>query len=191
MPDALDLLRDMRLEANQVVNSAAPNATTTENIRIYMRYIGQGHEIPVEVDLTQISSSSPTADYELREHLTSLFLASYRNLYAREIPGLEIEALNWLLTIQTVEPPLEVSPTVQTTKEIAAMRTTPVTDPLTGVTENYMLLERKSLAPGSFAIGPALVVEAQTTTVVPRHFKCFTVGAGHLKITKMQGWDSI
>lgn len=191
MSDALDLLQDMRREAYQVVNSAAPNSTTTENVRIYMRYLGQGHEIPVEVDLTRVSSSSPNADYELREHLTSLFLASYRNLYAREIPGLEIEALNWLLTIQTVEPPLELSPTVQPTNEIAAVRTTPVNDPLTGETENYMLLERKALEPGSFAIGPALVVEAQTTTVVPPHFRCFTVGAGHLQITKMEGSDSI
>tara|TARA_B110000008_G_scaffold230282_1_gene233044 strand:- start:983 stop:3091 length:2109 start_codon:yes stop_codon:yes gene_type:complete len=191
MSDALDLLQDMRREAYQVVNSAAPNSTTTENVRIYMRYLGQGHEIPVEVDLTRVSSSSPNADYELREHLTSLFLASYRNLYAREIPGLEIEALNWLLTIQTVEPPLELSPTVQPTNEIAAVRTTPVNDPITGETENYMLLERKALEPGSFAIGPALVVEAQTTTVVPPHFRCFTVGAGHLQITKMEGSDSI
>ena len=191
MSDALDLLQDMRREAYQVVNSAAPNSTTTENVRIYMRYLGQGHEIPVEVDLTHVSSSSPNADYELREHLTSLFLASYRNLYAREIPGLEIEALNWLLTIQTVEPPLELSPTVQPTNEIAAVRTTPVNDPITGETENYMLLEREALEPGSFAIGPALVVEAQTTTVVPPHFRCFTVGAGHLQITKMEGSDSI
>ena len=191
MSDALDLLQDMRREAYQVVNSAAPNSTTTENVRIYMRYLGQGHEIPVEVDLTRVSSSSPNADYELREHLTSLFLASYRNLYAREIPGLEIEALNWLLTIQTVEPPLELSPTVQPTNEIAAVRTTPVNDPTTGETENYMLLEREALEPGSFAIGPALVVEAQTTTVVPPHFRCFTVGAGHLQITKMEGSDSI
>ena len=191
MSDALDLLQDMRREAYQVVNSAAPNSTTTENVRIYMRYLGQGHEIPVEVDLTRVSSSSPNADYELREHLTSLFLASYRNLYAREIPGLEIEALNWLLTIQTVEPPLELSPTVQPTNEIAAVRTTPVNDPITGETENYMLLEREALEPGSFAIGPALVVEAQTTTVVPPHFRCFTVGAGHLQITKMEGSDSI
>jgi N-methylhydantoinase A len=191
MSDALDLLQDMRREAYQVVNSAAPNSTTTENVRIYMRYLGQGHEIPVEVDLTHVSSSSPNADYELREHLTSLFLASYRNLYAREIPGLEIEALNWLLTIQTVEPPLELSPTVQPTNEIAAVRTTPVNDPTTGETENYMLLEREALEPGSFAIGPALVVEAQTTTVVPPHFRCFTVGAGHLQITKMEGSDSI
>lgn len=191
MSDALDLLQDMRREAYQVVNSAAPNSTTTENVRIYMRYLGQGHEIPVEVDLTHVSSSSPNADYELREHLTSLFLASYRNLYAREIPGLEIEALNWLLTIQTIEPPLELSPTVQPTNEIAAVRTTPVNDPTTGETENYMLLEREALEPGSFAIGPALVVEAQTTTVVPPHFRCFTVGAGHLQITKMEGSDSI
>jgi N-methylhydantoinase A len=189
MSDAQDLIRDMRLEAEQVVKSAAPNSTTTENVRIYMRYIGQGHEIPVGVDLTQISPSSPTADFELREHLTSLFLASYRNLYAREIPGLEIEALNWLLTIQTVEPPLEVTPSEEPISEIAALRTTPVTDPLTGTTEKYKLIERKTLVPGLFATGPALVVEAQTTSVVPLHFKCFTVGAGHLKIQKMQDSD--
>ena len=186
MPDAQDLIREMRLEAEQVVKSAAPNSATTENVRIYMRYIGQGHEIPVEVDLTQISQSSRTAELELREHLTSLFLASYRNLYAREIPGLEIEALNWLLTIQTVEPPLKVTPTEQPISEIVAVRTTPVTDPLTGAIERYKLIEREALEPGLFATGPALVVEAQTTTVVPRHFKCFTVGAGHLKIQKMQ-----
>jgi N-methylhydantoinase A/oxoprolinase/acetone carboxylase beta subunit len=80
---------------------------------------------------------------------------------------------------------------VQPTNEIAAVRTTPVNDPTTGETENYMLLEREALEPGSFAIGPALVVEAQTTTVVPPHFRCFTVGAGHLQITKMEGSDSI
>jgi N-methylhydantoinase A len=43
-------------------------------------------------------------------------------------------------------------------------------DPATGVREAAALYERTALAPGMAFPGPALIVEDETTTVVPRGF---------------------
>ena len=42
-------MEEMREEATSVVARGAPGAETTESVRAYMRYVGQGHEIGVEV----------------------------------------------------------------------------------------------------------------------------------------------
>ena len=43
------VMEEMRAEATAVVARGAPGAETTESVRAYMRYMGQGHEIGVEV----------------------------------------------------------------------------------------------------------------------------------------------
>ena len=55
-----------------------------------------------------------------------------------------------------------------------------VFDPVRGKLENIPSYRREELAPGARLAGPALVVEPQTTTLVPRGWRCSVTGAGHL-----------
>ncbi len=53
-------------------------------------------------------------------------------------------------------------------------------DPVSGKLEKIPSYRRGELAPGARLAGPALVVEPQTTTLVPRGWRCRVTGAGHL-----------
>jgi len=55
-----------------------------------------------------------------------------------------------------------------------------VFDPVRGKPEKIPSYRRGALAPGARLAGPALVVEPQTTTLVPRGWRCSVTGAGDL-----------
>jgi 5-oxoprolinase (ATP-hydrolysing) len=59
-----------------------------------------------------------------------------------------------------------------------------VFDPVAGKQEAVPLHLRKDLAPGMHLSGPALIVEPQTTTLVPRGWRCGVTAAGHLLLEK-------
>ncbi len=164
--DALDagllgaLFAAMRAEAEAVVRPAAPEEPLVETRQAFMRYRGQGHEIPVPLGLGAIDAAD----------LRARFDAAYAGLFGRTIPRLEVEALTWTLSLATHRPlPAPVAAPV-TVPAAAPAGARSLLDPATGVREEAALYERAALAPGMAFPGPALIVEDETTTVVPRGF---------------------
>ena len=137
---AAQVMAEMRAEAQAVVGKVARGALE-ETRRAYMRYMGQGFEIAVEV-------AEPCSAEALRE----AFDAAYQALYGRLIPGLEVEVLSWTLTLRAPPPELAL-----------ASASAPPRRRL--VDERWM--EREALAPGTRVLGPSVIVEDQTVTVVP------------------------
>jgi N-methylhydantoinase A len=164
--DALDtallagLFAAMRAEAEAVVRPAAPAEPLVEARQAFMRYRGQGHEIAVPLG----AGGFDAADLRAR------FDAAYAGLFGRTIPRLEVEALTWTLSLATHRPlpapvadrpPREAPPPAGTRSLL---------DPATGLREEARIFERAALGPGMALEGPALIVEDETTTVVPRGF---------------------
>ena len=135
------VMAEMRTEAQGVVGKVA-SGELEETRRAYMRYLGQGFEIAVEV-------AEPCTAAGLRE----AFDSAYQALYGRLIPGLEVEVLSWTLTLRAPPPEL-------------ALASVPTAIPRRRVIDERRV-EREALAPGSRILGPSLVVEDQTVTVVP------------------------
>jgi N-methylhydantoinase A len=155
-----DLFATMRAEAEAVVRPAAPTETLVETRQAFMRYRGQGHEIPVALGL----GAFDPADLRAR------FDAAYAGLFGRTIPRLEVEALTWTLSLATHRPLPTPGPAPATIPAAVPAGTRSLLDPATGVREAAALYERTALAPGMAFPGPALIVEDETTTVVPRGF---------------------
>ena len=86
------LFGDMRDEALAVVRQGVREGHLEETRHAYMRYVGQGHEIPV---------SLPVEPYRERHGTVfrAAFEAAYTQLYGRVIGGVDIEVLSWTLTI--------------------------------------------------------------------------------------------
>ena len=154
-----DVLSEMRKEATIVVVSAAPGREVFETARAYMRYVGQGYEIAVEFD--------PQATDD--ETLQGAFDDAYRGLYDRLIPDLDVEILSWTLTVST-----QPEGTPRTLREFtdAPAGATDLESTRQSVVEEGTAVEarkidRRSLRPLERIRGPLLVVEDQTTTVVP------------------------
>ena len=158
-----ELFAAMRDEAEAVVRPAAPGETLVESRQAFMRYRGQGHEIAVPLPNEPFASD---AAGELRRR----FEATYEQVFGRAIPKLEVEALTWTLSIATDRPLPAPAKAIAKAAASAPSGHREVFDPVSGLLEQNALHERDALKPGMVLDGPALIVEAGTTTVVPNGF---------------------
>ncbi len=180
-PEAISrMFSEMHDEAHAIVTAGAPNAELDERRIAYMRYIGQGHEIVVEVPVRELTDADGPG-------LKEAFDKAYEELFGRVIPSMEVEILTWALSVSTVQPPAQRvedvgavdAPNASGTRELFdADRTDFVTAPV---------YQRDDLAPGLTLPGPALILEAQTTTVVTDHFTAQINGAGHIELRRKMG----
>ncbi len=88
-----EVLAAMRGEAAAVVESGAPGAPTIERAHAFMRYVGQGHEIGVELPPEVVGGGGGEGS------LKAAFDRAYEAVYGRTIPGLDIEVLSWTLVV--------------------------------------------------------------------------------------------
>jgi N-methylhydantoinase A len=187
------LFDDMRAEAEAVVRAAAGDAQLTEERAAYMRYAGQGHEIA--------TPCSPFLAGEEKERLLYGFETAYAAIYGRTIPGMAVEAMSWSLKVEA-KADVEVDPLVDQAKSRhpGAERSgasgvggggNPQGCPKRAVYDaaarrriEYKLVERDALAPHDAIEGPALIVEAQTTTVVTSAFDARIDAAGNIVLRR-------
>lgn len=154
------LFGDMRVEAEAVVRQGYPDGPVRETRTAYMRYRGQGHEIPVLLPSSDLDPAS----------LRAAFDATYQRLFGRVIPRLEVEAVTWTLSLaQPSTTPVPREPPVVRDAG-AATDHRPIVDAATGQTTTHAVYPRDLLLPGMRISGPAAVVESGTTTIVPAGF---------------------
>lgn len=97
------LYAEMEAEGMAILGaSGISRAEVTLKRSAEMRYVGQGHEVPVAVPLGTLSTESLPA-------LNRNFEASYRALYQRTPQGVAIEALSWRLTVSGPEPEMRMT----------------------------------------------------------------------------------
>ncbi|MCY3620479.1 MAG: hydantoinase/oxoprolinase family protein [Gammaproteobacteria bacterium] len=157
-PNVVDeVMTDMRAEAEAVVGPVA-QGELAESRRAYMRYVGQGFEIGVDVD-------EGTAD-----GLRQAFDTAYEQLYGRLIPGLDVEVLSWTLTLRAGRTGSVTSPSRPSgTSSGSALRTS-----------SASRIARQDLSMGDRVVGPVAIVEDQTTTVVPQGFEARVDALGNV-----------
>jgi N-methylhydantoinase A len=161
------LMSDMHEEAVAVVRPAAGDVELAETRHAYMRYVGQGHEIPVEL---------PPGPYNEGHHETFRlrFEAAYEQLYGRTIGGVDVEALSWTLTISALAGDSDNAATPVSRRRNAApqaLASVSMYDPGLQRRVDAPVYRRETLAPGATVDGPALITEDQTTTVVMSHYR--------------------
>ncbi|MYE10356.1 MAG: hydantoinase/oxoprolinase family protein [Gammaproteobacteria bacterium] len=173
------VMAEMRREAREIVE-AASDAPLVETRRAYMRYAGQGYEIAVELP-------AGAADQYGREALHDAFEAAYGALYGRVIPDLDIEVLSWTLTLGAE--PAALSATALANEGTAAdgaPAPTELYDPGAGERLRALRCARESLGPGAAVEGPALIVEAQTTTVLSPAFHARVTPRGDIVMQRIE-----
>ena len=165
------LLQDMEQQATEHCRSAAGSRSITSKRSAFMRYAGQGHEIPVALPSGQVSAADVN-------RLRSAFEAEYATLFARHIPSAAIEIMSWMVTVSTsVCPPAAIGSTTPRPASPATGERS-VFDARLGKRLSVPIFERANLAPGMHLDGPAIVAEAGTSTYVSPTFDLF-VDTGH------------
>ncbi|MCP4208412.1 MAG: hydantoinase/oxoprolinase family protein [Shimia sp.] len=169
------LFADMSDEATCFVRSCDAEAEILRDHKIYMRYAGQGWEIPIA--LTAEQAATPDADTFLQ-----LFETDYKALFGRAVEGMDVEITVWSVnayTAQATATPLNdtsaLTPLVPTT-------TRPLFDPALAKTVDAAVVARTDLPNGHIAQGPAVVTEDETTVVVPASREVLTHADGTLDV---------
>ncbi len=175
------LMHEMHSEALTVVKSGSTATDLSESRHAYMRYAGQGHEIPVRLPLGPY-------DHSHGDVFRQAFEAAYERLYGRTIDGIEIEALSWTLTISAPVPdpaPALTAPGSSSLPEPAMHQS--FLDPVSGERVDVPVFQRGELNPGNRISGPALITEDQTTTVVTSLFDAEIDARRYIVMTRRGG----
>ena len=168
-----ELLEKMQSEAHAIVAAGALGAPLETQRAVEMRYLGQGHEVPVPLPDRPLAAADAVtlrAEYESR----------YEQQFGLRIADVPVEFLTWSVSVSTAAEkilPLD-PPNVKFISVAKAIRE--VFDPNSGNLEPLPGYQREDLAPGMRLDGPALIVEPQTTTLVPRGWRASVSAAGHL-----------
>ncbi len=161
--EATALLSHMSQEATALAKAAAGGRALHETRTAFMRYTGQGHEIAVALPNRALTEADIAM---MREH----FETGYRHLSARHIPGAAIEILSWalLVTTDTAKPAVLMTPERKAGPQPIGSR--PVFDGRSGKTLDVPMIDRATMTPGAVVAGPAIIVEAGTSTFVTATF---------------------
>jgi N-methylhydantoinase A len=170
------MLAQMSTEAENIVRLASTSSEFVDTRTADMRYVGQGHEIGVPLPCRELMKGDLVL---LRER----FDEAYREQYGRTIPGVDVEVLSWTITVS--EPSLDVTlvkaPTVVT--EIVLDDWREVLDGTSGAFQQCAIVRRSNLKNNTELSGPALIVEEQTTTYVPKSFRAAVNAVGYIILT--------
>ena len=154
------LLTDLKTEATGFVRTCDEVSPILLEFKVYMRYTGQGWEIPI--DLTEEQAMNPdTAVFEAR------FEEDYTKLFGRPVEGMDIEITVW--SVNATTPPEEVSRISETdgSKPVALNGTRKLFDAARNSYLEAQVIDRHAMDTGQKAIGPSAVTEAETTIIVP------------------------
>ena len=154
------LLADLQTEATAFVRNCDPHADILSEFKVYMRYAGQGWEIPII--LTQAQALSPDA-----ATFMDLFEADYTKLFGRTVQGLDVEITVW--SVNATTPPEHVARTTENAGDTTATPTElcQFFDAAQSQTVTAQRYNRTDLSIGAIASGPAIITEDETTIIVP------------------------
>jgi N-methylhydantoinase A len=160
-PDIIkSLLTELQDEATGFVRSCDTSSDIISEFKVYMRYTGQGWEIPIS--LTAEQAMSPDADTFLK-----LFEADYSALFGRTVDGMDVEITVW--SVNATTPPEQVAQIALASDTgaatVAGQRA--LFDPALAAVTDAQVVLRDDMKTGQTVQGPAVVTEDETTIIVP------------------------
>ena len=154
------LLSDLKAEATGFVRTCDAVSPILSEFKVYMRYTGQGWEIPIA--LTEDQAMNPdAATFEAR------FIEDYTKLFGRPVAGMDIEITVW--SVNATTPPEKVARVAETSGKVQAT-TVGGRDLFDGAAGKFLIADvvnRSDMSTGERAVGPVAVVENETTIIVP------------------------
>ena len=173
------LLAGLKATAEGFVR-AGTNAAIQCEITAFMRYVGQGWEIPVALPDRVFTD----ADEEM---LRRNFCENYARFFGRAIEGLaglEIEIVTWSVKAQDQRAAPDQIALITGGAEVGPKLSRPVFDPSRGEFMDTAIVERGDLRPGVQIKGPVVIVERETSTVVTGPFDVVVQSEGSLLLIR-------
>ncbi|MBM1311104.1 hydantoinase/oxoprolinase family protein [Sulfitobacter mediterraneus] len=175
-PKIQSLLSELKAEATGFVRNCDANAPILSEFKVYMRYAGQGWEIPIV--LTEDQAMTPdAATFEAR------FEEDYVKLFGRKVAGLDIEITVW--SVNATTPPEQVAQIAMAqpagNAPVAGRRQ--MFDPAKSAYQDAAVVLRDQMAEGAEIAGPAAVTEDETTIIIPSSRKAIRQPDGCIDVS--------
>jgi len=165
------ILSELETESSSFVRSCDANAEMRSEYKAYMRYTGQGEEIPIVLSKEQALNPDASTFHQLFEE-------DYIGLFGRAVEGMDIEITVWSVNTSTI--PVAVTAIDLSVQFVQASSSGErrLFDPALGENVQADIILRNSLEADSFILGPAVITEDETTIILPssRQAICQTDG---------------
>ena len=154
---------DMEKEASNFVRSCDENSQLISNFKVYMRYSGQGWEIPISFLRKEIKNPS-------KEVFQKRFEEDYKKLFGRAVFGMQIEIVVWAVNTFTPLPEVKAEPELVEIKKIETKNNCNFFDTGLGKNVQAIRINRDKIKKKSWLKGPAIISEKETATIVSSNF---------------------
>jgi N-methylhydantoinase A len=171
------LLDAMLAEARAVVAQGAAGRPTVESRIGYMRYVGQGHEIPVAIPARTLVAGDVAA-------IRAEYDAAYARYYDRPVPGSDVEILSFAVVVSTEHEPVPRAPSVEPVPGARPVGHQQIRDTATGLVASVPVYDRAGLPRGATVEGACLIAEDETSTLVGAGWTARIDGLGFIVMEK-------
>jgi N-methylhydantoinase A len=162
--DAVNTLTDsLAQEASAFARQGIAGAEPVIECTAYMRYLGQGWEIPVPMSRRAYTANDAAM---FRER----FEQAYTRFFGRPIDRLDVEIVSWSVKASSGQEDVERLERMAVDGRPAAQGMRKVFDAKSQQYLDASVHHRETLAPGAQVAGPAVVVERETATIIPSGF---------------------
>ena len=171
------LFNEMEREGRTVVQAGAPGTKLEEKRIAFMRYQGQGHEIEIPLPPGRLGK---TLGSELRRRFDELYQAQY----GRIVPNVDVEIINWAFIAATPRALLRKCPAPRKRRKAKPADQREI---YWGQTRKKLKVPgflRDELRSGDHITGPALIVEAQTTSLISPGYEAVIDQVGNIVMSR-------
>lgn len=169
-------LAELSTAAESFVRSGTA-APLEREVTAFMRYAGQGWEIPV------VAPQPPFNDIAL-ETLKQTFIDNYSRFFGRPIEGAEIEIVTWSVKVEVAQSFTESRAVIYGERTIEPKIQRDVFDPSTGAMLLTGIFDREALNAADRVTGPAIITERETSTIVTAPFDAVIQYDGTILLVK-------
>ncbi|GAB1575271.1 hydantoinase/oxoprolinase family protein [Bordetella petrii] len=178
------MIEEMNEEVAGFLRETGHGGPAVRELRAYMRYAGQGWEIPVDAPAGALDAAG-------LEALRANFVRAYTQLFGHEVAGLDIEVVSWALSLRTETPPPErVRPSMGaragTRQAHPPVDRREVFDAKSGAFVDCAIYDRAGLPADVRLDGPVIVTEKETSTYISPSYSVVLQPDGCLLIQRLQ-----
>lgn len=171
------LLDELQMEAAGFVARCTSDSPIVLEFKAYMRYAGQGWEIPIGLDAD--CAKAPDAAV-----FASRFTDEYAKLFGRPVAGLDIEVTVWSVNAATTPDAVARVPESAARIQAIAPANRSLFEPAVEAFVEAAEIPRAHLRVEDMIAGPAAITEDETTIIVPssRVATCLADGCIDLRL---------
>jgi len=171
------LIEEMKAESLGFLRQGMPEGEPEMDCTAFMRYVGQGWEIPVALPFKAFSNAD-TVQFK------TLFEEAYTRFFGRPIEGPDIEIVSWSVKASSPLPPVARIEEVKASYNSHEVARRKVFDVAAGGFVEAGIHPREELQLGARVQGPAIIVERETSTFVTTNFVAVVQPDGCLLVTR-------